>query len=68
METLTKKAHTEELSKLTSCISQTRSNMEQIRNLLEEIEKRVDAVEKKVGLDDGDCNLASLFAQTRVHT
>lgn len=54
METLTKKAHTEELSKLTSCISQTRSNLEQISVLLKEIEARVDAVEKKVGLDDDD--------------
>ena len=54
MESLAKQAHTEELSKLVKCLSQTRANLCQIGELLKDVETRIDEVEKKVGLDDDD--------------
>ena len=54
MESLAKQAHTEELSKLVKCLSQTRANLGQIGELLKDVETRIDEVEKKVGLDDDD--------------
>ena len=54
MESLAKQAHTEELSKLVKCLSQTRANLGQIGELLKDVETRIDDVEKKVGLDDDD--------------
>lgn len=54
MESLAKQAHTEELSKLVKCLSETRVNLGQIGELLKDVETRIDAVEKKVGLDDDD--------------
>lgn len=57
MESLAKQAHTEELSKLVKCLSQTRANLGQIGELLKDVETRIDEVEKKVGLDDDDCDM-----------
>ena len=54
MESLAKQAHTEELSKLVKCLSETRANLGQIGELLKDVETRIDGVEKKVGLDDDD--------------
>lgn len=54
MEALAKQAHTEELSKLVKCLSETRMNLGQIGELLKDVEIRIDTVEKKVGLDDDD--------------
>ena len=54
LETMAKKTHTDELSKLVQNLTNTRSNLSQIGTILKAVEERIDVIEKKIGLDDDD--------------